>query len=392
MSSATSTFDVDTAIGDRVVATGDIVEVYAGTGAVLGYYKVISVDSAILLTLNTSDQVFGGETAQSYRIWRPGMFIQRFVSSASIASATSIIFDDSNPDGINRVGGSWITDLFTDGMAMTVLDAEDTTGGPTGTGNLQTFIIATVDDATNITLIAEESVVANAADTLASVNGAITGDSGIVRTINQVDYPFHWRLFANGASLSLVFQFIQRELRRATDIDGGNGVARGDITDALMTFTSPNGVTLDMYPDDLAAAESNNTTYVDISGDSRNNAFLVGITFQVNSTLIGATNKRMTAYFTTNPGGNFDSNDAIIVDDESAVDMDFTTIGGNIQRSFDYTNNAQGGRTPDADADITVVALGDDNATHVLVAATITKVNALTIVVPNLADPNYSNP
>ena len=147
-----------------------------------------------------------------------------------------------------------------------------------------------------------------------------------------------------------------------------------------MTYVAPNGTTLDLFPDDLSTGELNNVTYVDISGDSRNNAFSVGVTFQVNANLIGSTTKRLVAYFTTNPAGNFGSNNAVIVDDALGADMDFSVITGDIQTTFDYTNNAQGGRTPDTDADITVVALGDDLAQHVLVTATITKVNAVTVV------------
>jgi hypothetical protein len=384
LTDAGATFGVDTGLGDRIVLANDIVEVFSGTGAVIGYYTVISQDSATQLTLDTSDQVFSGEASQSYRVWQPGMFLQRFESSASISGASTVAFNDADPDTIGRTGGSWITDGFTDGMMLTVLDAEDA-------GNIGTFIIDTAAAAL-LTLIAEETLTANADDTTASQNGNMTGDSGIVRTINQVDYPFHWRLMANGATLDLVYQFLQRELRRATDIDGGDGTERGDITDALMTYASPNGVTLDLYPDGLAAAEANNTSYTDISGDVRNNAFLVGLTFAVNSTLTGATNKRLTAYFTSVPSGDFDTNNAVIVDDELGVDMDYTTITGNIQASFDYTNNSQGGRTPGTDAAITVVALGDDDATHVLVTETITQINAITITIPNLADPNYSNP
>ena len=170
------------------------------------------------------------------------------------------------------------------------------------------------------------------------------------------------------------------------------GSAANRLVTAPIARYGPNGITLDLFPDDLAAAESNNTTYTDLTGAARNNAFLVGITFQVTQALIDATTKRLRAYFTTNPGGNFGTNNAIIVEDETATDMDFTTITGNIQRSFDYTNNAQGGRTPDTDADITVVALGDDDAVHALVEATIEKTNSLTVVVGNLSDPNYTNP
>ncbi len=103
------------------------------------------------------------------------------------------------------------------------------------------------------------------------------------------------------------------------------------------------------------------------------------------------------AYFddpdaTPSSGDEFGSNGAIIVDDETGTDMDFTAISGNIQSTFDYTNNNQGGRTPDTDADITVVAIGDDLAQHILVTATITKVNSLTVAVTPALERNFSNP
>ena len=386
LSSATSTFDVDTAIGDRIVAAGDYVELISGTGAHVGFYKVISRDSAIQLTLDTTDQVFTAQTDWSYRVWRPGMFLQRFESSATIASATNIDFGNDSPDTLLRTGGSWITDGFTDGMALTVLAAEDA-------GNLQTMIIDTVV-ALTITLIAEEVVTDNVADTVASVNGNITGDSGIVRTINSIVYPFHWRVFANGGALSDVFQFLQHQLRREYDIDGGAGSERGDITDALMNFISPNGTMLDTFPDDLAGADLNNVTYQDISDDARNNAFLVGLTFQVNANLISSAFSRLTAYFTALPGAgdDFGENGAVIIDDKDGVDMDFTAIGADIPATFDYTNNAQGGRAPDTPAGFTVVALGDDLAQHIIVTGTIAKVNSQTIVVGPALERSYSNP
>ncbi len=385
LTSVGSTFNVDTALGDRIVTTDDIVEVYSGANAVLGYYKVISRTSATVLVLDTSDQPFAGQTSQSYRIWRPGMFMQRFESSATIASATNIAFVNAAAPTLTRTGGSWVTDGFTLGMAITILDAEDS-------GNIGNFIVKLTPSTTVLTLIDEETVTANATDTVASVNGNITGDSGVVRTINSVSYPFHWRVFANGASLSELFQFIQRELRRTTDIDASSGIARGDITDLLMTFASPNGVTLDMFPDDLSTSELNNVTYTDASDDTRNNAFLVGITFDVNANLISSTNKRLVAYFTSVPSGDFGTNNAVIVDDAFSADMDFTVISADIETTFDYTNNSQGGRTPATDAAITIVALGDSQAQHILTTALITRTNSITIAVGNALERNYSNP
>jgi hypothetical protein len=267
-------------------------------------------------------------------------------------------------------------------MALTIIDAEDA-------ANEQTVIIASVT-AGIVTLIAEEAMTTNTDDDTA-INANITGEKGIVRTINSVSYPFHWRVFAHGATLSQLFQFIQRELRRTTDIDASSGTSRGDITDLLMTFASPNGVTLDMFPDDISTSELNNVTYTDLPGDARNNAFLVGIIFDVNTNLINSTTKRLVAYFTSVPSGDFGTNSAIIVDNASGVDMDFTVIVADITTTFDYTNNSQGGRTPGTNAAITVVALGDTQAQHILTTATITQVNSLTIAIGSALERNYVN-
>jgi hypothetical protein len=383
LTSSGSTFDANNGLGDRTVVAGDIVEVYAGTNAVIGYYKVISVDSATVLTLNTSDQIFGGQTNQTYRIWRPGMFLQRFETNVVMAGATNMNFNGAgNPDTMTRTGGSWVTDGFTAGMAISILAAEDT-------ANIGEYIIAGTPTATVVTLIAEESLTTNAADTIA-INGNVTGDTGIVRTINSVGYPFHWRLFVNGGTLSQAYQFLAMQERRAYDIDGGNGLARGDITDLLMSYVSPNGVALDLFPDDLSSAELNNVTYQDLTGDNRNNPFLVGLSIIPNADLIGSTIKRITLYFDSVPSGDFDSNDAIIIDDSSGTDMNFTAFTGTINVVYDYTNNAQGGRTPNTDADYVLVAYSN-GAVPTKLAGTITRVNSIPIPVQPAKEFNYAN-
>jgi len=97
-------------------------------------------------------------------------------------------------------------------------------------------------------------------------------------------------------------------------------------------------------------------------------------------------------YFTTNPGGNFDTSSAIIVDNNSGTDITGTITTSPLTWDFDYTNNVQGGRTADTNADVTVVAQGLNGATWVLVTSTITKTTGQTITVSADDERNYSNP
>ncbi len=378
--SATATFDVDNGLGDRQVNAGDMVIITAGDAGVIGVYKVVSRDSATQLTLNTSDQVFGGETNQTYRVVRPGMYLQK-KSVTATSSAASVNWNDANPDTITRGAGSFVTDGFVAGMALTVTGAQNS-------ANNGTYIVDTVA-ALTLTLIAEETVTADTADATA----VITGELGFVRSLNGVEYPFNWRLFGNGGTLAQCYQFITREQRRTTDIDRADAASRGDIADLLMSFTLPNGVGQNLAIDNLASADINNSTFEDITGDARNFAFIAGLAIAIGTNAQNDANAKLTVYF-TNAGGNlYGSNNAIIVDDDLAADMVATSpLPATVNFNFDYTNNNQGGRTPDTDAGIEIVLAGTDAANSVRVSGTITKQNLNPFsVVPGL-ERNFLNP
>jgi HK97 family phage major capsid protein len=65
---------------------------------------------------------------------------------------------------------------------------------------------------------------------------------------------------------------------------------------------------------------------------------------------------------------------------------------GQAAATFDYTNNAQGGRTPNTPAPYVLVASGTNQAQSILLTGTITQVNVLTIPVSPATEFNFSNP
>jgi len=400
LASATSTFTTDDGLGDRTVLAGDMVTVTADDSAVIGSYKVISVDNATTLTLNTSDQVFSGETAQTYIVRQPGMHLQRKSVIATPVAQSDISFTDGNPDEIVRVAGSWITDGYVHGMAATVV-------GATNAGNNGTFIVDTVT-ASTLTLIASETLTVEGAG--ASIT--VTGEVGFVRTLNNVDFPFNWRLLSNGATLAQAFQFIQRELRRGRagdtntaideDIDEANPVTRGDVGDLLMIFASPTATALSMTIDDVDVSELNNLTEQDLSGDNRNFAFLAGVTITLNSNITddvpSVGTNRIVVFFTDadevgDNGDEFGSNGAIIVQDNTSTDMSATDQSTTpLQFTFDYDNNAQGGRTPATDANVTIVCIGESSAQYSQVTGVIQRQNNNTFALVAALERNFSNP
>lgn len=88
----------------------------------------------------------------------------------------------------------------------------------------------------------------------------------------------------------------------------------------------------------------------------------------------------------------FESPGAVIVDDNSATDIDGEITAAQIGFDFDYTNNNQGGRTPDTNAIIIVVALAYDGAQYTTVDYIITKATGQAIAVNAVDELNYENP
>jgi hypothetical protein len=399
LTSASSDFDTDGGLGDRAVTAGDMVVITAGpTSSLLGVYKVATTPvSDTVLTLNTTDQNFpaGSEGSYTFTVLDRGMHLQ--YKSEAVTEVTDLDFNDADPDTIVRNdAGNFANDGYVAGMAITISNANTA-------ANDGTYIVAGVATDT-LTLIAEETLTDDQNDTGATINGEV----GFIRTISSIEYPFNWRLFANGGDLSEVFQFIQRELRRGRagtglsyDIDENGGTSRGDVTDLLMTFASPTGVTLNMFLDDVDATELNNLTQQDLTGDNRNFAFLAGLTIALNANILndipanGGTNK-IVVYFTDPTGGagdEFGSNGAIIVQDNTSTDMvaeDQTTSP--LQFTFDYDNNAQGGRTPAEDANITIVCIGEGTAQYVQTTGIIQRQNENAFALVSSLERNYSNP
>jgi len=82
----------------------------------------------------------------------------------------------------------------------------------------------------------------------------------------------------------------------------------------------------------------------------------------------------------------------IIVDDNSATDIAGQITASSINFDFDYTNNAQGGRTGSTNAPVTVVAQGLPLAEWVSVTSIITQATGISITVTANDERNYSNP
>jgi hypothetical protein len=379
-----------TFVSDGVTAS-HYVQITGPTAATVGWYKIISVDGETQLTLDLEDQAFSNETGQSYIVTRAGMSLQRKATTATQVTDLQFIEDGGGAgiDTIKRLdSGDYISDGWTDGMCATIA------GSTSNDGN---YVVATVTS-DELVLVSADSSLTNETAPSATADG----ESGFVRTLNSADYPFHWRLFGNNGTLQECYTWIQKELRRGrgsgeaeVDIDGASPTQRGDTADLLMTYAAPNGVTLDMFIVDLSTADINNATFTDMCGTGRQEAFVAGVTISLNTNLtddIPATGtNKVVVFFTTNPSGDFGTQDAVIVNDAAGSPMSFTDQSTTITTSFDYDNNTQGGRSI-ADADVTIVAIGEGTAQYVQATGTISRQSSNTFSLVAALERNYSNP
>ena len=385
------------------VIAGDMVAVLdASDNSVQGIYKVLSIVDDTQLSIDTTDQAWDGGpySSTSYEIYQKGMYLQ-YKNEVTAVSQGNLVFGANT---VQQVGATWSNSGYVVGGTVSIANAEDS-------ANNQQLRIT---DITTDTITVDGTYTVNADDDTAQMSGI----NGFIRTpAGGTISTYNWRLFGNGGTLAECFQWIQKQLRRGaygtlndsnrrriTDIDNASGVFRGDVTDLLMSFTSPNGTALNMFIDDLASADANNVTFEDLLGISRTNAFIVALTINVNANLIDDTSSKLTVFFTNddagdNTGRDYDTPDAIIVQKQDGTDMVSTDIAtdknasDNIVYSYDYDNNVQrGAASAGKDAPITIVAIGTSGAQWVRTTSTITESNVVNVSLVANLERNYSNP
>lgn len=241
-----------------------------------------------------------------------------------------------------------------------------------------------------------------------SITYYTTGQS---RTIGGTGYNFGIIVNANNARASEVYEFVQWSLRQTVDINAGAGSLTGKIADQLMYFVgdtlvigrssgttqpnNPEGGGGGVYIDNLSALDANSVEFYDNTNTKRTNPYVAALRINFGDNLKNDASAKYWVYFTTLPGaGNdFGESGAIIVDDNSAVDMAGTVSGASyVDKTFNYDGNTQGGRTAGTDAAITVVGIGLATGQYVKTTGTIQRTTANSVSLVAALERNYQNP
>ena len=111
-----------------------------------------------------------------------------------------------------------------------------------------------------------------------------------------------------------------------------------------------------------------------------------------NADLVNDSDAEYWMYFASAGTAIFDTSTALVVNDNSSNPISGSVPTSVIAFDFDYTNNVQGGRTSNSNAEVVVVAMGLDGAEWVEASFTITQNTGLTFPVNAPTERNYSNP
>jgi hypothetical protein len=374
------------------VAVDDLLIVTEPANVYRGVYKISTVLSDAEIRVDTTDKTWSAGTSSNidYRIVEPGMYLQYKEETITIGTTDNLSFENTNPDRVFRQTGDWSSDGVSIGSVVTFANSTSNNGSFT-VGSIAT----TSASNDTIILVATDTLTAESA----SSGVTTTAFDSFKRDIAGTIYAFHWRILGNNSTLGNIYQFVQHQLRQTSDIDFGPGTSRGDVTDLLMSFSTPTATLFDAFIDDLDATDTNNATFRDATGVDRVFAFVsVGsISFNVNLQNDGAAEYFM--FFTNDDAGDdlgrdFGTPNAIIVQDENGAQITGSVSAqSSVQFTYDYDNNDQRGTASKAtDAPVTVVAIGLNTAQYVIVTSTIQRTKANNISLVASLERNYSNP
>jgi len=219
------------------------------------------------------------------------------------------------------------------------------------------------------------------------------------RTIGASSYDFDIIVDADVANdgnlptAEQIYEFVQYSLRQNSDIDGGAGTVNGKTASSLLKFVGDTLVTSQgVFIDDFSETDINRIEFYDNTGTKRVFPFVAAGAINFNDNLVSDTGAIYRMFFTDANGNNFGDSDAIIVQNNDDVDIAGNVTGSQVQFTFDYDGNVQGGRGAGTDAPVTVVAIGLDKAQYVKATGTISRTNANSISLVASLERNYSNP
>lgn len=321
---------------------------------------------------------------------------QIYYQRATADSPTNFTFNDEVNEGIlvfaDATNGNFDKRAFFKAYAReeqkTYKSSTLADTGQTATGAYTVNVLLSNDTDLNV-------LVADAGITAAPYSGINVSyySSNQLRDLNSPsdDFPFRIIVAGNNATLQQIYTKVQYLLRQITNINtsGDAGSKIGKIQDDLMYFVGPDlfcrqGV----FIDNIDPAFVNNVYFIDQNGVARQYNYSAAGKLQFNSFLTSGGTGYYRMYITDSVTGTDDygTATAITLNDKDGNPIAGTITGSEINFTFAYDTNTQGGRSvftsPGGDVSVTVVAGNKGVAKPVVATAVIqrSKSNPVSLV------------
>jgi hypothetical protein len=208
------------------------------------------------------------------------------------------------------------------------------------------------------------------------------------------------------ATLQEIYTRIQYDLRQDADIDATAGTVNGKTASLLLNFvgptliagfyapTNPNGGGAGVMVEGIRAADVNSITFYDNTYAPLAYPYASAGNLNFNSFLTAGSTGYYRMYFTdptVGAGDAWGEDGAVTVNDSAGNPIEGTIGAASIAFTFDYTGNVQGGRTPDQDAAVTVVAGNKGSAKPVVATGLINESKAISITMTAEQDRAYTD-
>jgi len=213
----------------------------------------------------------------------------------------------------------------------------------------------------------------------------------VVRSVGGVDYTFDTAVIdGNNAPKEKIYEYVQRQLRKSTDIDANGSGVIGELADGLLSFVGDTLVTSQgVWIDNFNANDTNSITFTDGTGAEITFPFVASGQFNFNAVLQSDPDAVFRLFFADSYG----TPTAITVNDNDGNPI-AGNVGGNasLAFTFDYDGNVQGGRAAGTDAPVIAVAIGEQESQYVRAEGVIVRASGQTLAFVAAQERNYANP
>jgi len=146
-----------------------------------------------------------------------------------------------------------------------------------------------------------------------------------------------------------------------------------------------------VYIDNFQVADTNSIVFTDDSGVGQTFPYVAAGRISFNDNLVAdAGVAKYWMYFADAGGNQYDTPSAIIVNDNSTTPITGLIPGiGYVDFDYDYEGNSQGGRTPNTNAAIILIAIGASNAKYVSATGTLTRSTLMSFTLTAEKERNY---